>query len=796
MADYTRYRTRPDDMPRHGRARRQKTTARKKRKLLWLKITAVVVLLLVIIVRGMAAGAIFALSRNLPSLEDLRKRPNAVNTTIYDRHGALIAELHGAENRVLVTTKGIPEVMKQATVATEDARFYTHHGVDFQGVVRAVVENIRAGGVVQGGSTITEQYVKNAYVGSERTYTRKLREAVLAWQLEDQWSKDKILTEYLNTVFYGASAYGVEAAALTYFHKHVSKLNLKEAALLAALPKAPSEFTPTVSPVEAKQRRNLVLQLMANKGYITQTKATATMKQRLGVYKYPLNPNNSLANYFTDYVKRVLTKRYGTRQVFEGGLKVYTSIDMTWQREATDVIKSTTGPLNFGFKPSAALVAIDPRNGYIRTMVGGLDYKKQKFNLAWQARRQPGSSMKPFVLTAAVLQGMNPDTTYYSSKSPVVIPLGAYAAPWVVNGDGPGGPENVAAATTISDNVVFAQLSVDVGPQNTVATARKMGITSPLDAVPSITLGTSGVTPLEMADRYATLASGGIHHPPQAIVKVEFPNGRVDWRPKTKGHRAIPAGVAHPHGGRELRGVPDVPHVPALVRGAGLAGARVGEVGAGRRAGAARGHALQTLRDDAGDAGRDGPVALCLGPPVDAAVGELDLDDRLRRVVDAAAGQGGVAIGHLERRHARGAQGDGRHRGERAGDAHFSGDLDRVVGAAVDAELREDDVVGDGGGGRDALGPAGAGAVHEPRRRIGAHGDHDRALGRVVGGVGVHTLLHGRGEHERLHCRARLTLGLRGEIELPLLEVEAADHGADVAVLGIDCDEGRCRLEA
>src|SRR5450759_140793 len=544
MADYTRYRTRPDDMPRHGRARRQKTTARKKRKLLWLKITAVVVLLLVIIVRGMAAGAIFALSRNLPSLEDLRKRPNAVNTTIYDRHGALIAELHGAENRVLVTTKGIPEVMKQATVATEDARFYTHHGVDFQGVVRAVVENIRAGGVVQGGSTITEQYVKNAYVGSERTYTRKLREAVLAWQLEDQWSKDKILTEYLNTVFYGASAYGVEAAALTYFHKHVSKLNLKEAALLAALPKAPSEFTPTVSPVEAKQRRNLVLQLMANQGYITQTKATATMKQRLGVYKYPLNPNNSLANYFTDYVKRVLTKRYGTRQVFEGGLKVYTSIDMTWQREATDVIKSTTGPLNFGFKPSAALVAIDPRNGYIRTMVGGLDYKKQKFNLAWQARRQPGSSMKPFVLSTAVMQGMNPDTTYYSSKSPIVIPMGLYATPWLVNGDGPGGLESVSAATTISDNVVFAQLSVDVGPQNTAATARKMGITSPLDAVPSIQLGTSGVTPLEMADGYATLASGGIHHPPQAIVKVEFTNGRVDWKPQTKGHRAIPAGVA------------------------------------------------------------------------------------------------------------------------------------------------------------------------------------------------------------------------------------------------------------
>jgi penicillin-binding protein 1A len=544
MADYTRYRARADDMPRHGRARRQKTTARKKRKLLWLKITAVVVLLLVIIVLGMTAGAIFALSRNLPSLEDLRKRPNAVNTTIYDRHGALIAELHGAENRVLVTSKGIPEVMKQATVATEDARFYTHHGVDFQGVVRAVVENIRAGGVVQGGSTITEQYVKNAYVGSERTYTRKLREAVLAWELEDRWSKDKILTEYLNTVYYGAGAYGVEAAALTYFHKHASGLNLQQAALLAALPKFPTEYSPTTDPKLAKERRNLVLQVMADQGYITQQRAIKASKKKIGVYPHPPSMNNDMADYFTAYVRGVLTKRYGTRQVFEGGLKVYTSIDMTWQREAIDVIKNTTGPLNFGFKPAAALVAIDPKNGYIRTMVGGLDFKKRSFNLATQAKRQPGSAMKPFVLTTAVQQGMNPDTTYYNSHSPVIIPMGAYATPWTVYGDVNDGLESVSAATTASDNVVFAQLSVDVGPENTAATAHRMGITSPLLAVPSITLGTSGVTPLEMADAYATLASGGIHHPPQAIVKVVFQNGRVDWKPKTQGHRAIQAGVA------------------------------------------------------------------------------------------------------------------------------------------------------------------------------------------------------------------------------------------------------------
>jgi penicillin-binding protein 1A len=543
MADYTRYRSSPDDMPRRGRERRQKAKAKSKRKWLWLKLTGIVVLLLTIAVLGIAAGAIFALARNLPSLESLRSNPRAVNTTIYDRHGKLIAALHGAENRVLVNSSQISEVLKEATVAREDARFYSHHGVDFQGVLRAVVQNLRAGGVVQGGSTITEQYVKNAYVGDERTYTRKIREAVLAWQLEDKWSKDKILTEYLNTVFYGANAYGIEAAAETYFHVHASKLNLNQAALLAALPKAPSELDPTSDPKGALEQRNTVLQLMADQGYITQAKATATMKKKLAIYQQPPSVDNPLATYFTAYVTDVLRKRYGTKQVFEGGLRVYTSIDMDWQRKAIHVVKSTTGPLNFGFKPSAALVAIDPRNGYIRTMVGGLDYKTHQYNLASQAHRQPGSSMKPFVLAAAVEQGMNPNSTFYNATSPIIIPMGAYSAPWVVHGDGHG-RESVAQATTMSDNVVFAQLSVDVGPENTAAIAHRMGITSHLDAVPSITLGTSVVSPLEMADAYATLAAGGIHHAPQAIVKVVLSNGHVDWRPKTKGNRAIPSGVA------------------------------------------------------------------------------------------------------------------------------------------------------------------------------------------------------------------------------------------------------------
>jgi penicillin-binding protein 1A len=542
MADYTKYNARTDDLPRRRR-RRQAGKATHKRKHLWLKLTLLALFLLVIIGMGVAAGAIFALARNLPSLDSLQRRPDARNTIIYDRHGVRIGELYGGQNRVVVPDRQIPAVMKQATVAIEDERFYEHHGVDYKGLVRAVFQNLRAGGVVQGGSTITEQFVKNAYVGNERTYTRKLREAVLAWQLEDKWTKDRILSAYLNTVFYGSQAYGVEAAARTYFHVGVAKLSLRQAALLAAIPKAPSEFDPVSDPQQAKTRRDIVLQAMADQGYITQAKATHTMQQKLGVFKHAPAANNSLADYFISYVTKVLTKRYGSKQVFEGGLKVYTSIDMKWQQAAIDIVKSTTGPLNFGFKPSAALVAIDPANGYIRTMVGGLDYKKQRFNLASQAKRQPGSSMKPFVLANAVEQGMSPWATYYNSHSPIVI-TGYSALPWVVNGDGPGGMEDVASATTISDNVVYAQLSVDAGPQKTVDIAHRMGVTSTLQAVPSITLGTSEVTPLEMADAYATLAAGGIHHRPQAIVKVVLPSGRVDWKPKTDGVRAIPAGVS------------------------------------------------------------------------------------------------------------------------------------------------------------------------------------------------------------------------------------------------------------
>ncbi len=340
MADYTRYRVEPEDVPRRRRERKKKRARSTSRKWLFVKIFVVVVLLSLIAGLAVAAGAIYAVSRDLPSLDAQHRDRLAANTVIYDRTGKIvIAELHGGENRVIVPSARIPDVMKQATVAVEDERFYEHHGVDYLGVVRAMVENLRAGSVVQGGSTITEQYVKNAYVGNERTYKRKLNEAVLAWQLEDQWTKDKILTAYLNTVYYGAGAYGVEAAARTYFHKHASELSLKEAAMLAAMPKFPSAYSPTTDKKMATTQRDKVLQLMADQGYITQARADHLMASKLHVYQNPPNYNKSLADYFVDYVTKQLTKKYGSAMVFDGGLRVTTSIDVEWQQAAIDIIK-------------------------------------------------------------------------------------------------------------------------------------------------------------------------------------------------------------------------------------------------------------------------------------------------------------------------------------------------------------------------------------------------------------------------------------------------------------------------
>jgi penicillin-binding protein 1A len=486
------------------------------------------------------AGAVVAVSRGLPSIARLERQPQAQDTVLYDASGRVIATLHGADDRVVVPSAAIPQTLKDATVAVEDKRFYVHHGVDFIAVARALIADALAGHFVQGASTITEQYVKNAYLaGGADTLQLKMHEAVLAWELEDRWSKDRILTAYLNTVYYGQGAYGVQAAAQTFFHTDVSRLTLPQAALLAGLPQDPSGYSPIYDPTDALARRDVVLSDMAAQGYITSSQAAAARAAPLRVYRTTPPGVLPAAAWFVDYATAQLVARYGAAETFAGGLRVTTTLDLRLQGDAAAAMRQTLPP-----GPAGALVSIDPRTGFIRAMTTTQDARRVSFDLAFQAHRQLGSAMKPFALAAAIEQGADPATTYYDSR-PLAIPLPGGQV-WQVStfSHAYAGPINLVQATWASDNTVYAQLALDVGPANIVRLAHAAGIQSPLAPYPSIVLGSEAVTPLEVADAYATFADLGVRHAPQAIARVVFPDGKVS-RARVKGVRAMPAGVVY-----------------------------------------------------------------------------------------------------------------------------------------------------------------------------------------------------------------------------------------------------------
>ena len=401
----------------------QRQVRSRRHWLRWVVLGALLVAVLIGVAVAALGGLFIDLAKGTPALADLQRRVPAQTTMIFDDRGRLIAQLHGAVNRVIAPSSKLPVFLKEATVAIEDKRFYHEHGVDFQGIVRAALADLSAGRIVQGGSTITEQYVKNAYLSGGDTLTRKVYEAVLAWELAGRWSKDRVLTAYLNTVYYGDGAYGVQAAAQTYFHRNVAKLTLAQAALLAGLPQDPNGYSPIFDPADALARRNLVLQQMASQGYITQAQEHRAQRAKLRVFHTVPSGELPTAAYFIDYVEQQLVARYGARETFEGGLRVYTTLDLRMQQDA---LKAMKGILPVG--PAGALVSIDPANGFIRAMTTTLDPNKTKFDLAWQAQRQLGSAMKPFALVAAVEEGANPATTYYNSR-PLHIYLGPQAVP-------------------------------------------------------------------------------------------------------------------------------------------------------------------------------------------------------------------------------------------------------------------------------------------------------------------------------------------------------------------------------
>jgi penicillin-binding protein 1A len=452
-------------------------------------------------------GFVTALGSGLGQLDPQQFQKTEVDGRILASDGhTVLAVLRGSEARTIVRPDQISWTMKHAIVDIEDRRFFEHRGIDLRGMVRAAWTDIAQGKVVEGGSTITQQFIKNSYREKQRTIARKLREAALAWQLEQRWSKDRILTGYLNTIYFGNGAYGVERAAQTYFGHSAKTLTIPEAALLAGIPRDPGLYDPFRNPKAATARRALVLQKMVQQGDISAVSARRANRAplpRIGQGKRPTTFER--VPYFTEYVKDLLIRHLGAAKVYGGGLEVTTSIDLGLQKVAEKTVKDM---LSIPGGPSASLVAIDPRNGEILAMVGGKSFKQSQFNLATQSQRQAGSAFKPFVLSAALREGLSPSSVLTSK--PLYMPLGDRF--WSVSNseDSYLGPIDLKTATAYSDNTVFAQLTKIVGPANVARAAKSLGIQSKLDSYMSIGLGTNLVNPLEMARAYSTIADGGV----------------------------------------------------------------------------------------------------------------------------------------------------------------------------------------------------------------------------------------------------------------------------------------------
>ena len=519
-----------------SRKRKAKPKRRSRRRRRLLLVLAIVIPLVVVAATAAGGAVYFGASCDLSSLRPVRQ---ADNSLIYGANGALIGVLPAVENRTAVVPSAISPWMPKATVAIEDRRFYRHGGIDPIGILRAFVADVTAGHIVQGGSTITQELVRNLYLSREQTLQRKVVEACLAVKLANTWSKDRILTAYLNDVYYGNHAYGIEAAAETYFSVPASRLTLEQAALLAGLPQAPSYYDPLHDPAAALTRRDEVLSALRRSGDITHAQYTTATRDR-SLHLRPSPAYASREPYFAGYVENLLQQAYGAATVHAGGLKIYTTIQPRLQRAAVHALSEE---LPGRHDPAGAIVSIDPATGAIRAMAGVTPGTPgNEFNLATTAERQAGSTFKPIVLAAAVADGMNPWATRYLSAPFYYAPLqwhvrtydGAYA-----------GPETVAAATLQSDNTVYARLALDVGSDAIVSMAQKLGVQSPLQATPSLALGTGAVTPLDMASAYATLAAGGVYSKPLAIRRVVFPDGKTGggWgRPQRT--RVIPDWVA------------------------------------------------------------------------------------------------------------------------------------------------------------------------------------------------------------------------------------------------------------
>jgi penicillin-binding protein 1A len=502
-----------------------------------------------VVAAGVVVGMALAFARNLPDVSTLYAPPSEA-TRIYAATGEVIASLF-RENREFVPLDEIPLSLRQAVIAIEDERFYRHRGVDARGTLRAVWRNLLAGEVREGGSTITQQLARAVFLSQKRVLSRKVAEMMLALEIERRLTKDEILERYLNQVYFGNGAYGVELASQVYFGKPARHLTLAESALLAGIIRAPSVYNPFHNLPLALERQRVVLRRMAELGYLTpeQARTAAAQPVRLAAER-----NAGLlgirAPYFVSYILPALLQRYGEDVVYSGGLRVYTTVDPRLQALAEKAVRAGLDEarrLNLNVS-QGALVALDPATGAIRAMIGGYDFSSSQFNRAWQARRQPGSAFKPFIYATALARGIPP--TRIIVDEPVSYEIrGARPADriWTPrNYDGTyRGPVTLRYALEHSINIPAIKTLAEVGPQAVIDTARRMGITSPLEPVLSLALGTNDVTPLEMASAYGTLATLGIRAEPFGILKVVDRDGQVLEEHTPRRQLALSADVAY-----------------------------------------------------------------------------------------------------------------------------------------------------------------------------------------------------------------------------------------------------------
>ena len=525
------------------RARLRRRRAPRRRLLVALLVVAAVILAATVTGAAVTGRALVFGSCDLDALRPITLGENSF---LFASDGSLLGVIPSSRNRQPLLLAKMSPWLPKATVAIEDRRFWEHGALDYQGIVRALYKDLSAGRVVQGGSTITQELVRNLYIGkAKRTLGRKLKEACLAEKLARIWTKKQILAAYLNEVFYGRHAYGAQAGAQTFFSTTAQDLTLAQAALLAGLPQAPSVYDPMRHRAVALERRNEVLSAMLETGSVSRRQYEHAIAAPLGIKRGTLYSQQRHPNFF-GWAETQLVKRFGERRVEEGGLRVRTTLDPRLQYAARAAVASV---LRQKTDPAAALVAIDPRTGAVRAMVSYVpDGRKLKFNLASQSGRTAGSAFKPFVLATALNEGVALSTSF-SGPSELTIPdpkCSTNGVPWTVHNfaDESGGYMSLLDATAHSVNTIFAQLVDIVGPSNVVTTAHKMGITSPLQSVCSITLGTQAVDPLEMTDAYATLAARGVHRNPQAFELVRGPRGGVIGRLDAPGAQTLPQTTA------------------------------------------------------------------------------------------------------------------------------------------------------------------------------------------------------------------------------------------------------------